>query len=358
MSKKENKGYTKKELKQIETIMKTGNDLAKYIRNNGKEKCKYYPIELVDPDTRRTVYYGSLHEFVTEYNNARAKGIPTFSIKNRTYETFTERTERLKTDLIDEAGYIWAQSAGTKDNRLMEKVEEFEKCGGKQLMLASYKETNNMRHPELHPFFVTTTAKQCQNELRNDFYKNSTTGSKGKRTGKKENVPTNSYKNKMKNLLLKVLIVTTLLEGAVIYNQADNIMEDFAERTAVSSLVGTVQDEVIADNTYRVNNNKDYAYAWHNQGIMDGISTEIKPLTDLNPAAAIYLVDQATDYTTADQVANELYDGTFSEAMQASGFKDEDDLREYLYDNKEALEQMIEEGHTNIQITGGTNTLK
>lgn len=178
-----------------------------------------------------------------------------------------------------------------------------------------------------------------QQRLRKEeFERKSKSGSNGKRTGKKKKITMNDFKHKVKNVTIGLLLVTTISQAAIVSDQFENITEDYKERLSVGNVGNEIHETYIADNTYRVNNNEDFAYDW------DGIKNDQSDILEKYPAEVVYATDKQAKYTDIDQVTQHLteYD-SYDELMKAEGHKDFEDVQESIHDNKEEILKMIEE---------------
>ena len=173
---------------------------------------------------------------------------------------------------------------------------------------------------------------------REEFERKSKSGSNGKRTGKKKKITMNDFKHKVKNVTIGLLLVTTISQAAIVSDQFENITEDYKERLSVGNVGNEIHETYIADNTYRVNNNEDFAYDW------DGIKNDQSDILEKYPAEVVYATDKQAKYTDIDQVTQHLteYD-SYDELMKAEGHKDFEDVQESIHDNKEDILKMIEE---------------
>lgn len=184
---------------------------------------------------------------------------------------------------------------------------------------------------------------------REEFERKSKSGSNGKRTGKKKKITMNDFKHKVKNVTIAILLVTTLSQAAVVSDQFENIKEDYQERLSVSQVSKEIKDNYIADNTYRVNNNEDFAYDW------DGIKNDQADILEKYPAEIVYATDKEARFTDLDKTTQELteYD-SYDELLEETNHKDIEDVQESIHDNKDELLKMIEEDNqpTNTNKSG------
>lgn len=196
-----------------------------------------------------------------------------------------------------------------------------------------------MNDRELYERAEKNRERYRQERLRKEeFERKSKSGSNGKRTGKKKKITMNDFKHKVKNVTIAVLLVSTIGQGVILHDQIDNIKNDYQERMSVTEVSQEVKRNYIADNTYRVNNNEDFAYDW------DGIKNDQEDILEKYPAEVVYATDKEAKYTNIDEVTQELTEyNSYDELMKAEGYKDLEDVQESIHDNKDEILQMIEE---------------
>lgn len=173
-----------------------------------------------------------------------------------------------------------------------------------------------------------------------EMARKSRTGSNGKRTGKKKTIEKNSFAKKFKRTTAIILTAAIFTSGAYVGTNLDNWKEEFHEDQVIGGLQHEIHQTYITPNTYRVNNNEDYAY--HEYEIFEDQRED--GLDEIIPESAmVYLTD--LDYKDKDQETRAATDEeTFQELMEKDGFNNEEELQEMIVEHEEEILNAIQNG--------------
>lgn len=174
-----------------------------------------------------------------------------------------------------------------------------------------------------------------------EMARKSRTGSNGKRTGKKKTIEKNTFARKLKRTTAIILTAAIFTSGAYVGANMDNWKAEAKESQVIYELKDEIHDTYIAPNTYRVNDNKDYAYHEHEifeDEREDGLDQVIPE------SAMVYLTD--LDYKDRDdETRAATNEDSFQELMEKDGFNNEEELKEMILEHEEEILDTIHNGN-------------